>query len=444
MSLHERRVSIKVYEGNTLQLDTSTPVKAIFTGYAYNAVISEQMITRTKGYETLQFYEPMNDESLGYLLPERYVVAANRVFVIKKVSAMKSTSKRIQVNCDALWYELLDGEPRNHTNAERLTAQQALSEQLEGTGWTVGTVDVTERHAYTIRDMVSPLYLIRYIQRLFSGELRFNTMTKTVDFLQQIGDDTNDTIDYSRNLKGITRTEDTSELTTRVYMYGRDGLTIADINDGKDYIEDYTWMDSQGLERKIKSYVITDDRFVILESMLEYMQSRLDTYSKPIVTYELDSYVKSGYLNMGDRVIVADHDFNTRSVHRVVERKIDLAYPEQSTYVLDFSLDDLSSESTIDDANIYTEERIEDVNTTLQDHIDNDIRHITNDERTKWNDTTTLFNDHRTNTSIHVTSSDKSTWNGYGASIVQINNTIAAMQTQIDDLETRVEALENA
>lgn len=425
----ERRAFLKI---NSLDGNGS-----VFLDKAYNILIKEQMLTRTKGFETLSFRYPLTAEKIEYIKPEREIECNDRIFRIKKITTAKTSQKTIDVECDALWLDLNDGEPRNHENSSRLTATEAIQEQLVGTDWTVGEVDVEERHAYTIHSFETALYILRYIQRLFNGELSFDTRNKKVNFLKRIGTDTNLVVDYRQNLKGITRNEDTTELTTRVYMTGKDGITIAPINNGLDYIENYSWYDEQNLPHVIKTYYIEDERFTILENMRDYMQARLDTYCRPIVTYTLEQFIIDKNLELGDSIIVSDKDFGLDDVHRIVEKTINICFPEQSTYILDFSLDDLSSLDDTDDSEINTDEKIEDVNTELQDHIQNLIRHVTSDERDLWQNTATNFNAHAANGNIHVTLADKTKWNGY-------EGLITTLQEQVADLENRVAALEGA
>lgn len=356
-----------------------------------NVVIKEQLITRTKGFDTLTFRIPLNNPKVQYLQPERIIrVNGERDYRIRVITRDKARTRRATVECESLWYDLSNGAPKNHLNPSRLTAEEALEELLADTDWTVGEVTVTERHAYTMHDFVSTLYLLRYVQRLFNGEMTFDTVNKKVNLLERAGKDTNITVSYDRNLEGIARIDDTTKLTTRVYMYGRDNLTIADINGGLDYIEDYTWYDEQGIPRQIKTHTITDERFTIMESMKDYMQNYLDTYSYPAITYEVDQLHIDVNLDIGDSIRIFDVDLGKDAIHRVVEKKVNLIRPNASTYTFDFALSDLSDESIgTDEYLIGSDENIEDINTDLQDHINNQIRHVTADERDTWENAAT-------------------------------------------------------
>lgn len=410
----------------------------------YDIIIKEQLLTRTKGFETLTFKIPMTVNNVPFIKSEHIVELDNRRYIIRRITKSKKSERIVTVECDALWYELADGEPRDHLNPSRLTAQQAIEEQLAGTGWTVGTVDITEVHAFTIHDFVSPLYILRYIQRLFNGEMYFDTRNRTVNLVQRIGTDTTEVVSYNRNSKGITRIDDTTELNTRVYMYGRNGVTIAEINDGKDYIEDFSWYDEQGLPRVVKAHTIKDERFTELDSMLSYMQSRLDAYKAPRISYELEEFVLKDNLELGDSIIISDADFGLNDRHRVIERKINVLFPSESIYVLDFAIEDLSSLEDDTDYIIPADEAVEDVNADLQEHIANQIRHVTADERQTWEDAyitanTTASNlvTHANNTTIHITAAERTQWNGY-------NTTIATLQQQLSTAQSNITALQTA
>ena len=112
-------------------------------------------------------------------------------------------------------------------------------------------------------------------------------------------------IRYKKNLNGLVRIVDPTNLTTRLYCYGYgDGdnvLGISEVNNGFPYIE------SSNIERYgVVTQTWTDERFTVAESLLAVGQTMLKRLEEPAVTYELDiqTIYTAGNLNIGDVVRV--------------------------------------------------------------------------------------------------------------------------------------------
>lgn len=324
---------------------TEIPVRDLKT-----ATYLEQEITRTKGFENLNFSIPMDNTKQIYIQQQRHVKWNNRVFTIKRVTRDKSSTRMVSVECDALWYDLGTYPPLTEDTTYSGTESNIMNDILVNTAWIDGYRGdrVT---TFTVESGATPLYMLRYLAKTWNGELVFNTEHRTVTIQVPRGEDTGLVIDYDRNLKGITRIDDTTNFFNRIYMYGADGLTISSINGGLPYLEDYTWMDQQGLPRRVIAYTLSDERFVLLDSMKEHMETLLNVYSKPVISYELSQYILDKALNIGDTLYINDPLFGL-SQHRVVEVEIDIINPRNSTYVLDNAIDDLSSNGISGDSGV--------------------------------------------------------------------------------------------
>lgn len=410
----------------------NTQLYAVFMPKDFiTATLKEQIITRTKGFENFDFTIPLSDKRCKEIKNERLLTVGGRRYIIKRIIKEKSDSKIMTVECEALWYELNGFAPFEKVWWTGNTSV-VMARALQDTGWTVGEVTVSRSHNFLAKENSSPLYMLRYIAKLLDAELTFDTMNKRVNMLERAGSDRGVVISYTSNLKGITRIDDTTNLITRVYMYGAEGVTIADINGGIPYLEDYSWMDAEGLERKVISEVVTDERFSVLESMKEYMLDRLATYSHPITSYEVQEYVIQTMLGIGDSVLISDADLNKNDTHRVIEREIDLIQPQQSTYVLDFAIDDLSENEEDDYVELLDDSSVADVEEDLNEHVSNLVVHITNAERIRWNEAA--------NTAENI----QLDFDALKQQVDNLTTVVNGQTSQIQDLETRVTALENA
>lgn len=309
---------------------------------AYNIIVEDELLTTSGGYETLTFMMSNYDKKRRLLANEREIEVQGRRYVIRVVDDVKSSSNVCTVTCDALWYDLNDGELKHlmHTDKTTIDARTSVEQQLEGTGWVVGTVDVGgTRPAHTSESVETSLYNLRQISGNFGGDLYFDTSTRTVSLLTQMGVRHQKIFCYEKNTKSIKRTVDTRNLFTRFTLVGKDAdgndVTVEDVNGGKDYVENYDWTDLVGLPRKIKWHRATDDRFSNKENMLEYMKEWIASYSRPNVSYELDVSLFDVSPNLGDYVYVKDNDLGIDGWLRVVARKKNILEPHKSTVQLE-------------------------------------------------------------------------------------------------------------
>lgn len=311
----------------------------------YNVWINEQLLTRTKGFDVLTFDMPLDNVKQKYIKSERIVrINSGRQYRIRTIERDKANQRIMHVECESLWYDLNNGALSNHIGTIQQNIEDTVNEILLDTDWSFGESDITEVHSYTLNDPVTPLYKLRYVQKIFNAEMTFDTINKKVNMYTKAGEQTNIVISYDSNIDSILRIDDTTKLTTRIYMYGNDGMTIGPINGGIDYLEDYTWYDQEQIPREIKTHTINDERFTVMQNMYDYMQQYLERYSSPLITYELGQTIISRELNIGDSLRVQDRQLGQDEEHRIAEKRVNIVFPEESVYTLDFAQDDLSSD----------------------------------------------------------------------------------------------------
>lgn len=310
--------------------------------HAYNIIVDDELLSTSGGHETLTFLLSNYDRKRRLLANERILEVQGRRYIVRVIEDLKNNSNVCTVSCDALWYDLNDGELKHlmHADKAKIDAPEAVAQQLEGTDWTVGVVDVEgSRDKHTSDATETSLYNLRQISGIYGGDLKFDTINRTVSLLTNMGIKHQKVFCYERNATSIKRTTDTRNLFTRYTLIGMDAdgkdVTVADINGGKDYVENYDWFDWSGLPRKIKWYRQKDQRWSDKQNMLDHMHSWLKVYSQPIVGYELDVSLFEISPNLGDYVFVYDKDLNIGNWLRVVSRKKNVLQPHLSTVVLE-------------------------------------------------------------------------------------------------------------
>ena len=212
------------------------------------------------------------------------------------------------------------------------TPHDHLTAALASVGWSL--VDYTGITAKrTISGALTPMEIIKQVEDIWSGVTAlYDTNEKKVTILCPENNKPQYTfLAEELNLRQIDIAGNSSTFCTRLRAKGADGMTFADINDGKDYVENYTYSN-----RIIYGTAIIDERFTDKQSLKDYAQSMLDANAVPAVSYECDvvdvAAMDSDYsfqqLQMHKSVWLLDKKFNTRVAHRVVEYCI---YPDDAS-----------------------------------------------------------------------------------------------------------------
>lgn len=212
------------------------------------------------------------------------------------------------------------------------TPHDHLTAALASVGWSlVDYTGITEKR--TITGALTPMEIIEQVEDIWSGVTAlYNTNEKKVTILCPENNKPQYTfLAEELNLRQLDVSGNSSAFCTRLRAKGADGMTFADINDGKDYVENYTYSN-----RIIYGTAIVDERFTDKQSLKDYAQATLDAIAVPEVSYECDvvdvAAMDSDYsfqqLQMHKSVWLLDKKFNTRVAHRVVEYCI---YPDDSS-----------------------------------------------------------------------------------------------------------------
>ncbi|MDQ4682986.1 phage tail protein, partial [Stenotrophomonas maltophilia group sp. RNC7] len=306
------------------------------------------------------FMLPATSEKIVELTPECEIYAGGRVYILRKDDAMDTVRDDknavwTKVMAVEKWYELdtsyvepsISNDPTARPPADLAviivgggsnlsgglyptgTAAHALYAILQGSGWTMGTIDVTG-----IRDLegekVSRLELIKMIQDIWGGYLLFDSVNKIIH-LRDAGKwqpYTGFQVRYKKNLKHITRTQ-SNEIITRLYPFGHDDLDIGAVNGGKKYITNHSYT-----SREYVGIYKNQDIYSQAE-LLEKAQAELKLICRPRYLYKiklLDVRILPDYEHeefaLGDMVDITDPDVAPdRPRARIIRHKYNLFKP---------------------------------------------------------------------------------------------------------------------
>lgn len=262
---------------------------------------------------------------------EQEIIYKNSRYKVSKVVQSRAGRKITEVEAISAFIELNDKLAKK-IEFVGLSLEVAANKILAGTGWTVGSVPADGQTHSMSEENQTVHYLVRLLATLAGYEVDFDTVNKKVNFVEKIGKETSFIFRYRKNIKEINKTVAPVQATV-IYPYGRGGLTIGSVNNGQEYLEDYSWYTDLGVplaeakKRFRKEYVWEDERFIYAGTLMRAAQDKLRELSRPQIAYEISVIdIDAGDLDIGDYCWVIDEELGIRLKVRVVRLEL---YPGQ-------------------------------------------------------------------------------------------------------------------
>lgn len=337
--------------------DIPNPVYAEAPLILYNALderaeiladpLSAVLAHEINGEQTLTFTMPETHRIRHLVRVERIVEVAGELYRVRRVTSFRDGGvPLIEVYCEARFYDLGTAGQFDGREFSGVQPGTVIAQILEGTGWAIGRINVSTVRTWEIEDC-SPLAALREVARVHGGDLVFDNTSRKVSLLTFAGRRTGLTFFYGHGVAGAKRVEDTTTLVTRIYARNADGLTIADVNNGLPYIEDFTWTD------EIKSAVYDFQAGTNPFTMLSMAIAALGKRAKPHISYELEMVDLSAWSGqdldrfaVGDEVRVVDAEMGINTLDRIVRLEYDLLRPWASKVVMSEKLRQLGAEES--------------------------------------------------------------------------------------------------
>lgn len=286
---------------------------------------------QASGIDELIFTMSIYDENYPHVLEEA-IIEYEQPYLVKAIDAGADTAKvKCQLDLDDLKATLTVGYS-NGSNTLYGTVSGVLP-----AGWTFldnsgSTISRTIEGNYT------PLEVIQACVDIYGVVFRFDVKNKIVraymltDF-QPIGSFASRELNLTEvNFKGKS-----TDFYTRLYAYGKDGLSFANINNGLPYVDYNEYSD------KVICAYWQDDRYTVAENLLAAAQEAVKTGGTPQRSYECSVYD----LAATNPEMYSWQDFSLFSVvkliddikgislnYQVVERQVYPYYPEKNVITL--------------------------------------------------------------------------------------------------------------
>ena len=287
-----------------------------------------------QGYVALAFSLYTEDANSKIIEDEFYIHTETENFIVKSISKQKTVNRySCELNLEDLQNKMwADGFDNSKSDAVA-TAKLAIA----GTGWTVWAqegLDMTKRRLKT--DGMDALNVIYKIVEKYGLEVQFKTKEKQVCLYNAIGADKGSYFTDELNLTTLNIDTDTNSFATRLYVRGKNGATFADLNGGKDYVENFSY------SKKLKCALWSDHRYEDMALMLKDAKRKLEDLCKPKASYEIEvvdlSKLSPEYsfldYSIGDSITLISTQKQFRDVQRIVELTEYPLDPEMNSAIL--------------------------------------------------------------------------------------------------------------
>lgn len=275
------------------------------------------------GDKKLSFSLPKEDKFYNFIEEEGYIETKTQEYVIKaKDVGVDYTRFDCVLNLETLEANIFD-----RFESVEQTITNALNLAIVGTGWTVKANTLKKKRTVRCTNK-NALEIVQEIKKTYRVDIVFNTLKREIEIYEQLGEDKGTYFIDSLNLTALQVQSDSYKFATRIIAEGKDGLTFADINNSKNYVENFQY------SKKIKTIYWKDERYTIKESLLEDAKAKLEEISKPFVSYNASilnlAELNPKYKNildykLGDTITLISKNNKVKDKQRIVKT---LEYPQ--------------------------------------------------------------------------------------------------------------------
>lgn len=266
--------------------------------------------TLSTGQRTLCFEVPCDETYINYIDEENYVETNDYSYVIKEIKG--TNNKFITVYCSAN-IEAIKGFIFLHFDCYDKNLQQGYEYCLAGTDWTVD-YHSNDRTRITYQEPnVNAYDMIQTIAADYGQEVWFDTKNKVLNVYPKMGQSLGVFYSNELRLKEVKKYSNTYDYATVLYPFGKDGLTIANVNNGKTYLEDYSYTS------KYLQAVWVDETIEIPEILKKKATEHLEEIAQPKASYQLLVSQIGDEVGIGDEIILVDKIKQIKQTQRVVK-----------------------------------------------------------------------------------------------------------------------------
>ena len=290
------------------------------------------------GLDELIFPISIWDEQYALIQEESSIREASGDPIDYLVKAIDGGSKTATVKCQIDlddWKSVLN---LNYNSGSNSVGD--IVNAVKPTGWTV-TDHSGISYKRTIKlEAATPFDVLDACRSTFNNiTFRFDNVNKSVDIINMAnGTNLGAFVTRDLNLTANNYKGKSTSFVTRLYAYGKDGLSFADINGGKPYVENHTYSN-----RVICAYW-NDDRYTVAANLLLDAQAKLDAMAVPQRSFDLsvvdlasddpEHYPELEFVLFSVVSLIDKTRSGSKVDHTVVERWIYPYHPDKNKVTL--------------------------------------------------------------------------------------------------------------
>lgn len=233
---------------------------------------------------------------------------------------------------------------------EPATLEMALNDLIGKylNGWSIGVLPEVEKRRTFDFEWSTPMQIITDLAKVYDYTPRFRTeivngeLKKYIDILDKDYGDIKGYYRHDSTLDTIRIPINTDAITTRLFLFGYDNLTINDLPEetkevngitypihekGKSYIQNFDYYLTQGytyedcLEKFVKVDYESDDLYVDAEDLYQYGKERIAQIGVPQMAYTVSikdiEFSGKPKIELGHNIRVVDEELNIDMICRV-------------------------------------------------------------------------------------------------------------------------------
>ena len=262
------------------------------------------------GFQTLSFKLPVTEEYLAAIAEEYYIETSDYRYVIKEVNI--TTNDFFTVYCNPDVEELKMTIMPTYDVIETLLPN-ALAKVVKGTRWTISYKSTLGDSVTYAIGQSTPYEILLQIKEDFNLEYFFDTKKRICYVYDNMGADRGVAFMNELKLKQLGRQGQSYDFATVLYPIGKNGLTISNVNNGKPYIENYSYCN-----KKLEKYWVQED-IEYPEELKLAAEQYLEYISTPIVSYSVELSSLPQEIGLGDTIILIDKIKRIKQKQRVVK-----------------------------------------------------------------------------------------------------------------------------
>lgn len=277
------------------------------------------------GCDEMTFCVDTRHPQYKMLCEESRVVTDSNEWLIKKIDDDK-------IDCE-LNFDFL----KTTVYANYKSATRSLSEVLEShlpSGWTVEGANVSSIRRTIEFDFCTDYDVVYECMTTYSVYFVWKIKEKRlVVYASSMMQSTGEYLTSELNLTELSFKGDTTEFATRLYAYGKDGLTLEDaVVDGEKYglkyVENTNYVD------KVVCAYWSDERYTVSDNLYDAAKEKLKTLAYPVRSYECTvvdlakQNSKYSFLDfsMHKKIMLIDVERSIKVEHQIVEY---VEYPDE-------------------------------------------------------------------------------------------------------------------